>query len=89
MRCRKGFGGLCTPSNGLFTVSFSYETQADIQSQFCILHGRPVSISRADIDVDTPVDMEDLQPKERINTFQNSMAMLKLTIFMEDVRDAM
>jgi len=33
--------------------------------------------------------MEDLQPKERINTFQNSMAMLKLTIFMEDVRDAM
>ncbi|RBR23324.1 uncharacterized protein FIESC28_03907 [Fusarium coffeatum] len=59
-----------------------------LERRSCILHGRPVSISRADIDVDTPVDMEDLQPKERINTFQNSMAMLKLTIFMEDVRDA-
>ncbi|RFN48129.1 hypothetical protein FIE12Z_7580 [Fusarium flagelliforme] len=59
-----------------------------LERRICILHGRPISISRADIDVDTPVDMEDLQPKERINTFQNSMAMLKLTIFMEDVRDA-
>jgi hypothetical protein len=33
------------------------------------------------------VDTEDLQPKERINTFQNSMAMLEINIFMEDARD--
>ncbi|KAG8354796.1 hypothetical protein FVEN_g7205 [Fusarium venenatum] len=48
------------------------------------LHGRPVSVPRADINADSPVDMEELQPKERINTFQNTMAMLKLSIFMEN-----
>ncbi|KAM0551972.1 hypothetical protein ACHAPJ_008080 [Fusarium lateritium] len=58
-----------------------------LERRICILHGRPVSISRLDIDANLPIDLEDLQPKERINTFQNNMAMLKLTIFMEDARD--
>lgn len=58
-------------------------------SRICILHGRPVSISRLDIDANLPIDLEELQPKERINTFQNNMAMLRLTIFMEDARDGM
>lgn len=57
--------------------------------RICILYGRPVSISRADITLDLPVDMEELQPKERINTFQNNAAMLQLTISMEDARDGM
>ncbi|EKJ73982.1 hypothetical protein FPSE_05825 [Fusarium pseudograminearum CS3096] len=51
------------------------------------LHGRPASISRFDANADLPVDMEELQPKERINTFQNTMAMLRINIFMEDARD--
>ncbi|KAF4955784.1 hypothetical protein FSARC_11764 [Fusarium sarcochroum] len=58
-----------------------------LERRICILHGRPVSISRLDIDANLPIDLEDLQPKERINTFQNNMAMLRLTIFMEDARD--
>ncbi|EGU84527.1 hypothetical protein HZS61_013840 [Fusarium oxysporum f. sp. conglutinans] len=58
-----------------------------LERRICILHGRPVSISRLDIDANLPIDLEELQPKERINTFQNNMAMLKLTIFMEDARD--
>ncbi|KAF5653719.1 thiamine repressible regulatory protein [Fusarium sp. NRRL 25303] len=58
-----------------------------LERRICILHGRPVSISRLDIDTNLPIDLEELQPKERINTFQNNMAMLKLTIFMEDARD--
>ncbi|KAJ4016193.1 hypothetical protein NW766_004384 [Fusarium irregulare] len=33
--------------------------------------------------------MEELQPKGRINTFQNIIAMLKLTILIEDARDIM
>lgn len=36
-----------------------------------------------------PTDMEELQPKGRINTFQNIIAMLKLTILIEDARDIM
>ncbi|KAF5677235.1 thiamine repressible regulatory protein [Fusarium heterosporum] len=58
-----------------------------LERRICILHGRPVSISRLDIDANLPIDLEELQPKERINTFQNNVAMLKLTIFMEDARD--
>ncbi|KAJ4255034.1 hypothetical protein NW762_009838 [Fusarium torreyae] len=58
-----------------------------LERRICILHGRPVSISRLDIDANLPIDLEVMQPKERINTFQNNMAMLKLTIFMEDARD--
>ncbi|KAF9762528.1 hypothetical protein IL306_003411 [Fusarium sp. DS 682] len=58
-----------------------------LERRICILHGRPVSISRLDIDANLPIDLEELQPKERINTFQNNMAMLKLTIFMEGARD--
>jgi hypothetical protein len=53
------------------------------------LHGRTVSICRADIGNDYPVDMEDLQPKERINAFQNTRAMLKLSIFMENAQEGM
>ncbi|CEF86023.1 unnamed protein product [Fusarium graminearum] len=51
------------------------------------LHGRPASISRFDVNADLPVYMEELQPKERINTFHNTMAMLRINIFMEDARD--
>ncbi|KAF4995672.1 hypothetical protein FGRMN_4982 [Fusarium graminum] len=58
-----------------------------LERRICILHGRPVSISRLDIDANLPIDLEELQPKERINTFQNNVAMLKLTILMEDARD--
>ncbi|KAF5004526.1 hypothetical protein FDECE_8981 [Fusarium decemcellulare] len=59
-----------------------------LERRICILHGRPVSISRLDIDANLPTDLVQLQPQERINPFQNNMAMLKLTIFMEDARDA-
>ncbi|CAJ0551621.1 Ff.00g056000.m01.CDS01 [Fusarium sp. VM40] len=58
-----------------------------LERRICILHGRPVSISRLDVDANLPIDLEELQPRERINTFQNNVAMLRLTIFMEDARD--
>ncbi|KAF4453570.1 hypothetical protein F53441_3816 [Fusarium austroafricanum] len=45
------------------------------------------ALERLDVDANLPIDLEELQSKERINTFQNNMAMLKLTIFMEDSRD--
>lgn len=48
-----------------------------------------MSISRLDIDVSLPTDLVELQPKERVDPFQNNLAMLKLTIFMEDARDGM
>ncbi|KAM5352109.1 hypothetical protein ACJ41O_004832 [Fusarium nematophilum] len=62
-------------------------TAYTLERRICILHGRPVSISRLDIDANLPTDLIELQPRERINPFQNIMAMLKLTIFMEDGRD--
>ncbi|QPC79714.1 hypothetical protein HYE68_010466 [Fusarium pseudograminearum] len=58
-----------------------------LERRSSFLHGRPASISRFDANADLPVDMEELQPKERINTFQNTMAMLRINIFMEDARD--
>ncbi|KAM0427192.1 hypothetical protein ACHAPT_007619 [Fusarium lateritium] len=62
-------------------------TAYTLERRICILHGKPVSISRLDIDANLPTDLMELQPKERINPFQNNLAMLKLTIFMEDARD--
>ncbi|KAM6536607.1 hypothetical protein FALCPG4_002596 [Fusarium falciforme] len=62
-------------------------TAYTLERRICILHGKPVSISRLDIDANLPTDLVELQPKERVNPFQNNLAMLKLTIFMEDARD--
>ncbi|CAF3474752.1 unnamed protein product [Fusarium graminearum] len=60
-----------------------------LERRSSFLHGRPASISRFDVNADLPVYMEELQPKERINTFHNTMAMLRINIFMEDARDRM
>ncbi|KAH7194992.1 fungal-specific transcription factor domain-containing protein [Fusarium oxysporum] len=62
-------------------------TAYTLERRVCILHGRPVSVSRLEIDANPPIDLEELQPKEQVNTFQNNMAMLRLTIFIEDARD--
>ncbi|CAF3466199.1 unnamed protein product [Fusarium graminearum] len=58
-----------------------------LERRSSFLHGRPASISRFDVNADLSVYMEELQPKERINTFHNTMAMLRINIFMEDARD--
>ncbi|RFN45463.1 hypothetical protein FIE12Z_10329 [Fusarium flagelliforme] len=59
-----------------------------LERRICILHGKPFSIS-THINAILPTDIEELQPKGRINTFPNNIAMLRLTIFIEDARDRM
>ncbi|EYB26741.1 hypothetical protein FG05_06380 [Fusarium graminearum] len=74
----------------LKTTSISCARDLEVRKRVwwtAFLHGRPASISRFDVNADLSVYMEELQPKERINTFHNTMAMLRINIFMEDARD--
>lgn len=63
-------------------------TVCTLERRISILHGRPASISRCDIDLALPVELVDLRPRERIDTFQNVMAQRGITELMEDARDA-
>lgn len=72
------------------TPSFAFYGCANaVYRRISILHGRPVSISRSEVDADLPVDVPELQPSERVNTFQNVMAQRGITEIMADARDAM
>ncbi|KAK7423666.1 hypothetical protein QQX98_000856 [Neonectria punicea] len=55
--------------------------------RICILHGRPVSIAHLDIEAYLPTDVPDLLPPGRTNTFENNVAIMRLTDIMEDARD--
>ncbi|KAH6887512.1 fungal-specific transcription factor domain-containing protein [Thelonectria olida] len=59
-----------------------------LERRISILHGRPVSISRSEVDAEVPVDFPDLQPPGRVNTFHNVMAQRGITEIMADARDA-
>ncbi|KAH6971371.1 fungal-specific transcription factor domain-containing protein [Ilyonectria sp. MPI-CAGE-AT-0026] len=87
--------------NGMHKKSYNSFTTRDVEvrnriwwtvytleRRISILHGRPASTSRCDVDVALPVDLVDLQPRERIDTFQNVMAQRGITELMEDARDA-
>lgn len=52
-----------------------------------ILHGRPVSISKAEVDVELPADIPELRPPGRVDNFHNVMAMMKLVDFLEDAKE--
>lgn len=52
-----------------------------------ILHGRPVSISKFEVDTEIPTDLLELRPFGRVDNLHNVLAMIKLTDFLEDARD--
>ncbi|KAF4470015.1 thiamine repressible regulatory thi1 [Fusarium albosuccineum] len=58
-----------------------------LERRVSILHGQPASIQRSQITAELPVDCLELQPSERLNTFNNVMAQKDLTDIMEDARD--
>ncbi|KAI5457063.1 fungal-specific transcription factor domain-containing protein [Mariannaea sp. PMI_226] len=59
-----------------------------LERRISILHGRPPSIPRSEINADASVDMPELQPSDRVNTFHNVVAQKGITEIMEDARDA-
>ncbi|KAH8885848.1 hypothetical protein GQ53DRAFT_728435 [Thozetella sp. PMI_491] len=56
-----------------------------LEKRICILHGRPLSISSSDIDVELPTDMPHFRP----SNFQNFRAIIMLTPYLEAVASAM
>ncbi|CAM1509774.1 Fc.00g001090.m01.CDS01 [Cosmosporella sp. VM-42] len=63
-------------------------TACTLERRICILHGRHVSIGASDVDSHLPTDLTELRPRERINTFQNTIAMIKLTELLEMARNS-
>ncbi|VUC35641.1 unnamed protein product [Clonostachys rosea] len=59
-----------------------------LDRRVCILHGRPASIQRSDINASLPSNCIDPQSAKRVNTYHNMMAQKSLTEIMEDARDA-
>lgn len=55
----------------------------------CVLHGRPVSISKPDVNAAQPSDFPALRATDRIDTLPNVLAMIRLTATLEDARDRM
>ncbi|KAK7214260.1 hypothetical protein V2G26_021438 [Clonostachys chloroleuca] len=59
-----------------------------LDRRVCILHGRPASIQRSDINANLPSNCIEPQSAKRVNTYHNMMAQKSLTEIMEDARDA-
>ena len=57
--------------------------------RICILHGRPVSISKLEVDAGQPTDFPALKSENRPDTFPNILAMINLTALFEEARDKM
>ncbi|KAF2180860.1 hypothetical protein K469DRAFT_729574 [Zopfia rhizophila CBS 207.26] len=58
-------------------------TAYTLERRLCVLHGRPVSIARADVDCDLPGDRPELRAFTNVNTMPNILAMIKLTDVLE------
>ena len=54
-----------------------------------MLHGKPVTVSRSEVDADQPLDLPELRIEGQIDTMPNFLAMIKLTGFLEEARDKM
>lgn len=92
LRCVTGFGGQCILWRGepTFVIALSNWTDhLTPHRRVSIMHGRPASIQRSQINTELPVDRVELQPSGRPNTFHNAMAQKDLTEIMEDARDNM
>ena len=55
----------------------------------CVLHGKPVTIPRSEVDADQPSDLPELRSEGQMDTMPNFLAMIKLTGFLEEARDKM
>ena len=55
----------------------------------CVLHGKPVTIPRSEVDADQPSDLPELRSEGQTGTMPNVLAMIKLTGFLEEARDKM
>ena len=53
----------------------------------CVLHGKPVTISKPEVDADQPSHLPELRSESQINTMPNVLAMINLTGFLEEARD--
>ncbi|EON68772.1 hypothetical protein W97_08030 [Coniosporium apollinis CBS 100218] len=62
-------------------------TAFTLERRISVLHGRPVSVARSEVDSDLPTDFPELRPTTRIDTLPNVLAMIKLTDALEDARD--
>lgn len=55
----------------------------------CVLHGKPMTLSKSEVDADQPSDLPQLRSEGQIDTMPNVLAMIKLTGFLEEARDKM
>ena len=55
----------------------------------CVLHGKPMTTPRSEVDADHPSDLPELRSEGQIDTMPNILAMIKLTGFLEEARDKM
>lgn len=68
---------------------FMSENLLTSSRRVCVLHGRPVSISKSEVDTPLPSDLQTLRVQDRPDTLPNILAMIKLTSLLEDARDSM
>ncbi|KIV85959.1 hypothetical protein PV11_01607 [Exophiala sideris] len=62
-------------------------TTYTLERRVCALHGRPVSVSNADVDAEAPSDFPALRSQKRIDIIPNFSVMIRLTAFLEAARD--
>ena len=55
----------------------------------CVLHGKPMTIPKSEVDADRPSDLPELRSEGQSDTMPNVLAMIKLTGFLEEARDKM
>ena len=54
-----------------------------------MLHGKPVTVPRLEVDADLPSDPPGLRNEGQINIMPNILAMIRTTAFLEEATDKM
>ncbi|ETS77404.1 hypothetical protein PFICI_11278 [Pestalotiopsis fici W106-1] len=75
------YSGVLLDSHALEVRKRLWWTIYTLEKRICILHGRPLSISRADIDVELPMETPHFQSPK----FENFRAIIMLTPYLEAV----
>lgn len=70
-------------------IAPSYDHMLTPYRRICVLHGRPVSIPRAEVDVDLPQDLPELRVAPQTHALPNMLAMIRLTEALENAKEAM
>lgn len=62
-------------------------TAYTIEKRISILHGRPASITNADVDAGVPLDLPSLRPPGQLTNYTNMVALIVLTLKLGEIAD--